>query len=203
MNYRDYNDYELLDYIAENSEEANEIIYKKYEPLIIKFARKIYPYAKNSGLEINDLTQEGRLGLSKAIDQYSDSKDTLFYTYAKKCIERKIISSVLGARRLKHKLLNDSISFDYNDEEGNNYSLDIFVKDEKGNPENIIAYTESYNELLKLAEKELTELEYRVFELKLNGFDYKEISEILEKEQKSIDNALQRIKNKLKKIKKI
>ena len=71
MDYREYNDYELLSYIAEKNEEATEIMYKKYEPLITSIANKMFKYTKGTGLDVNDLIQEGMLGLSKAIDNYN------------------------------------------------------------------------------------------------------------------------------------
>ena len=104
MDYKDYNDYELLDYIAEGNEDANNIIIKKYEPLIIKIANKMLPYCKKSGLEQSDLIQEGMIGLNHAIDRYQEKENILFYTYAKKCIERKIISVVIAATKIKHSM---------------------------------------------------------------------------------------------------
>ena len=91
MNYKDYNDYELLSYIAENNEEANNIMIKKYEPLINKIAKKMISHCKNNGLELSDLVQEGMIGLNHAIEKYRERENILFYTYAKKCIERMLI----------------------------------------------------------------------------------------------------------------
>jgi len=197
--YKDYNDYELLDIIKDSDEEATNIMYKKYEPLINATAQRMFPYCKNYGLEISDLVQEGMLGLTNAINTFEESKDTLFYTYAKTCIERKIISASLKAGRLKHKFLNDSISFD-KEIDDTNMNLEYFLKDKKENPDELISSEERKQEIIKIAEDELTGLEQQVFELKINGFEYKEIALILDKDVKSIDNALQRIKLKLKKI---
>lgn len=197
MDYREYNDNELLYYVHENNEEANELIYKKYEPLINNLARKVINYCKNSGIEINDLIQEGMLALSKSIELYNEEKDVTFYTFAKTCIERKMISAAISARRLKHKILNDSLSIELTDEEGNN-KLEYLLSDDKSNPENLILSMEKEEEILNITKNILTDFEKQVFELKINGFDYKEIAEILEKDTKSIDNALQRIKKKIK-----
>ncbi|MBR1717711.1 MAG: sigma-70 family RNA polymerase sigma factor [Bacilli bacterium] len=194
MDYRDYNDYELLDYIKENNEDANNIIYKKYEPLIYKIAKKMYKYGKKSGLELNDLIQEGMLGLSKAIDSFDSNADALFYTYAKLCIERKIISAVIAASRNRQKALNEAISIDSTFSD-----LEYAFKNDTSNPEKILLNEEKKQEMMKIAKTVLTDFELQVFELKISEFSYKEIAEILEKEPKAIDNALQRIKNKLKK----
>lgn len=196
MNYRDYNDFELLSYIAENNEDANEIIFKKYEPLINSIANKMYRYCKNSGLEINDLIQEGRLGLNEAINSYSSNKNTAFYTYARTCIERNIITMVVQTKRLKNKFLNESISLEFTEDE--KYKLDSIVSDNKLNPEKQILDYESEKEIIDNIKSVLTDFEQQVFDLKLSSFSYKEIAELLDKDSKSIDNAIQRIRIKAK-----
>ena len=196
MDYRNYNDSELLSYVNE-SEEANEIIYKKYEPLINSLARKMYKYCTNSGLELNDLIQEGMLGLSNAITHFSEQKDTTFYTFAKTCIERKIISTIVSTKRLKNKILNESLSLDSHDED-NSVGLEVFISDNENNPERLIVDNENESELIKTIKLSLTDFENQVFDLKINNFNYKEIAEILDKKPKAIDNALQRIRIKVK-----
>lgn len=199
MNYRDYNDNELLFYISENNEDANEIIYKKYEPLIASMAKKFIKSCENVGLELNDFIQEGMLGLSNAIKEFDDSKDVTFFTFAKTCIERKMISLAISSKRQKHKILNESLSLEITDDEGNYSNLEYILGDNKNNPENLIINMENQKELIKKATLVLTDFEMQVFELKINDFGYKEIAEVLDKEPKAIDNALQRIKLKLKK----
>ena len=119
MDYRDYNDNEVLSYIYENNEEASEILYKKYEPLINLTATKFFKYCKSSGLELNDLIQEGMMGLTNAINHFDESKDTLFYSFARTCIERKMISIIVSTRTQKHQVLNNSISFESFEDEQN------------------------------------------------------------------------------------
>ena len=201
MDYREYNDDELLSYIAENNEDATEILYKKYTPLVTKIARKMYLYTNKSGLEVSDLIQEGMLGLSNAICEYNDSKNASFYTFAKTCIERKIISAVTATKRLKHKALNESLPLEVSRVADDNLIfLEEIIGDNKENPEHKLLDIENFNELIEIAKQELTDFELQVFELRISDFGYKEISDILDKDTKSIDNALQRIKNKLKKF---
>ena len=195
MEYKDYNDYELLNYIAEGNEEANNIIIKKYEPLINKIAIKMLSYCKNNGLDQNDLVQEGMIGLNHAIDRYQERENVLFYTYAKTCIERKMISVIVCANKNKNKALNESISYD------NEENLLInFIKSNAPSPEEEVLNLELEEDLLNRIKQVLTDLEQQVFELIISGFKYKEIAEILDKDQKSIDNAKERIKSKIKKI---
>lgn len=199
MNYKDYNDYELLSYINEN-EESNELIYEKYRPLIEKSAKKFLKYSKYNGLDLNDLVQEGFIGLNKAIKSFNDAKDTSFYTYAKTLIERNQISSLIGSNRLKHKFLNESIPLDISVSEDENIDLGDLIGDNKNNPENVITDIESSNNLIERINEVLTDFERQVFHLKISGFNYIEIAELLEKDSKQIDNAIQRIKTKIKNI---
>lgn len=198
MNYKEFNDFELLSYINENNEEANEIIFKKYEPLINSLARKLIRYCYNSGLELNDLIQEGMLGLNNAILHFNEQKDTTFYTFSKTCIERKMISTILSTKRLKHKILNESLSLDKDYDEDQTIGLEDFIKDNDYNPEMLLIDNEGTKDLVMRIKNNLTDLEKQVFDLKINGFNYREIAEVLDKKPKAIDNALQRIKIKVK-----
>lgn len=192
MDYRDYNDSELLSYIAENNEEANEIIFKKYEPLIVTISKRMYRYCKNAGVEMTDLIQEGRLGLNIAINGYQISKDATFYTYARTCIERGIINYVVRAKRQKNRVLNESLSLELPDDE--QYKFEKIFADNSQNPEIQVLEYEREQELINNVKGNLTDFEQQVFELKLASFSYKEIAEILEKDLKAVDNALQRIR---------
>lgn len=199
MDYKDYNDNELLWYVAENHEDAIEIVYQKYEPLIVHTAKKMHEYCKYSGLELSDLMQEGRLGLVDAMTKYNEQRDVTFYTFAKTCIERKMISTVIATRRLKHRILNESIFYDSTSEEGGMH-LEHLLKDNRSNPEHLILNNEREEKMITRTKEQLTDFESQVFELKISNFNYGEIAEILDKDKKSIDNALQRIKLKMKKV---
>jgi len=198
LNYREFNDNEILNYISEGNEIALNLIYEKYKPLINKIATNMFRrYCSNTSLEKNDLIQEGMLALNSAINHFKEQKDVLFYTYAKTCIERKIISVVISAHRQKNKPLNDSIAVEFSTDDVN---VDVLLKDNHMNPENIIIDRESESELLEKINNSLTDLEQQILQLKMDGFDYKEISLIVNKDTKSVDNAIQRIRNKIKKI---
>ena len=200
MNYRDYNDFELISYVREKDEIASDILFKKYEPLIVSNAKKMYPYCRYNGVEISDLIQEGMLGLNLAINNFNENSDNLFYTFAKKCVERKMISLVIKSRRQKHKILNESLSLEFTLENDKVGDLISILKDNSLNPEELVIDGDSEENLLKEIRSVLTDKEESVFELKISGFDYKEIAEILDRTPKSIDNTIQRIKNKCKEI---
>ena len=194
--YENLNDYELLDQVADN-EFATETLFEKYKPLIYGIAKKAYYTRQNTGLEMNDLIQEGMIGFSIAINTFDDQKKTTFFTYARTCIMRRVNSTIVAANRLKHQILNESISVEILDSETNTDNQ--ILSDTKNNPESLLIENENVQEIKKIIDSELTEFEKKVCDLKTSGFDYKEIAEILNKTPKSIDNAFSRIKAKIQK----
>lgn len=195
MNYKNFNDYELLEYIYSCNEDANEILIYKYRPLTVNLAKKLIKYC-NGGIDLNDLIQEGLVGLNEAINSFREDKETNFGTYAKLCIQRRMYSLVKSTRTYKNKILNESISLEDDDET----NIDKFLVDNSSNPSDMVEENEYQEKILKELNNQLTDLEKQVFELKKNDFNYKEIAEILDKDSKVIDNTIQRIKLKLKKI---
>lgn len=196
--YDDYNDNELIYLIYDFNEEANRILHEKYYKIIKIKVAKYRALAKRIGLDTCDLMQEGLLGLEEAINSYRDNKDMKFSSFANMCIERQILSVVNYHSRKKHTFLNDSCSIDAEDEKGRTmleYSLKSDI-----DPLVMMEKEEEKNSIYDLMTKDLSKLEKEVFELKLNGLDYREIARLLNKSYKSIDSALQRIRVKLKKI---
>lgn len=200
MDYKSLNDFELINYsIHDSDEEASELLYQKYKPIIISMAKKMLPYCENGGLDLNDLIQEGMIGLNKAINNFNEQKDITFYTFALTCIKRMMISAIVGTRRLKHKALNEAVPFEVtNDDES--VTLDFVLKDVSTDPEYVLINSERSEILNHLIKDELTDFELQVFELKMNHFTYEEIASLLDRNKKAIDNALQRIKGKIRDI---
>ena len=192
--YDDISDYELLDKVSDN-EIATEKLFEKYKPLIHKIANKFYYRNQIAGFELNDLIQEGMVGFSVALNTYDQNKEASFFTFAKLCIIRKMLTFISSANRQKHQLLNESISVERFAEETK--QNEVIFSDNGSNPENLILSLESTKEMMNEIEKELTTFESEVFELKTAGFDNNEIAELLDKEKKSIINAVSRIKAKI------
>ena len=196
--YDDYNDNELIYLIYDFNEDANRILHEKYYKIIKIKVAKYRALAKRIGLDTCDLMQEGLLGLEEAINSYRDNKDMKFSSFANMCIERQILSVLNYHSRKKHTFLNDSCSIDAEDEKGRTM-LDYSIKSDI-DPLMMMEKEEEKNSIYDLMTKDLSKLEKEVFELKLNGLDYREIARLLNKSYKSIDSALQRIRVKLKKI---
>ena len=195
MDYHDLNDYELLHYVSENIEEANDIVMNKYYPLVVSIVKRQEKHIDNCGIDRNDLIQEGMVGLSHAIDTFSERADTVFYTYASACVERRIISAIVAANRKKHKILNESISYD-----DPIVVNDRLLKDSISDPLNIILSTDNEAKIESKLRAKLTPFEREVFELMIAGCSNKEITELLNFEYKQVDNAIQRIRSKAKAI---
>lgn len=195
----DYNDYELVSLAQELNEDVINLLHKKYQPLIKKKCNKYMKYLQNKGFDINDLTQECIVAFEDAIQNFNQNDEGSFYTFVNLCIDRQLINELRKQNREKNRLLNDAIPLANIDEDDNTNILN-FIEDNSNNPELGILSTEEFNELYDNIIKELTDLEECVFKLKIQGFTYKEIADILDKDDKSIDNAIQRIKVKIKEL---
>ena len=193
-----YNDYELISLAQEQNEDAIEILYQKYQPMISKKSKKFYNLLKGKGIELCDLIQECYIALDYAIKTFNQDKDNMFYTYLNTCLDRQLIDQCRKNLNLKNKLLNESLPLETNIEEENNNDLLNIIEDNTNNPERELFTLEDYLSLQNKIIEKLTPLEECVFLLKIQNFDYKEIANILDKDNKSIDNAIQRIKQKVK-----
>ncbi len=158
----------------------------------LKLIRSITSKYKISGLEFEDLTQEGLLGLLSAVKTYNAQKGATFKTYAGLCINRRIITLLERSGNNKSKALNDYISLYDKD-------IDDIMPEEGVNPEENFIGKESLQSLKKTISECLSEKEKQVLELYLAGESYANIADKLKMSQKSVDNALQRIRRKLRK----
>lgn len=198
--YTDLNDYELVSIAQEQNEDAINILHEKYKPLINKKSRKYIKYLHNKGIELADLIQECTIGFEEAIQNFNPHDDVSFYTFANICMDRQLMSELTKQNRAKYKILNEAVPLETLEVEKDNNNLIDIIKDNTNNPELDVLSSEEYKELCSYIMKHLTDFEECVFKLKIQGFNYKEIADILDKEEKSIDNAIQRMKIKIKNI---
>lgn len=198
--YTDLNDYELVSIAQEQNEDAINILHEKYKPLINKKSRKYIKYLHNKGIELADLIQECTIGFEEAIQNFNPHDDVSFYTFANICMDRQLMSELTKQNRAKYKILNEAVPLETLEVEKDNNNLIDIIKDNTNNPELGVLSSEEYKELCLYIMKHLTDFEECVFKLKIQGFNYKEIADILDKEEKSIDNAIQRMKVKIKNI---
>lgn len=199
MDYNTLNDNELVSLAKEHNEDAINLLHLKYKPLITKKCNKFYKYVKNKGVELSDLTQECLIGFEESIQYFNQDDDVTFYTFTNVCMDRQLMTITKKLHRNKHKILNDAIPLETLDTENDRNLID-FLEDNTDNPELGLLREADFQELYNKITKKLTTLEEYVFNLKIQDFTYKEIADILDKDPKSIDNAMQRIKNKIKEI---
>ena len=196
MNYISETDEELIRLIREGNHDATEYLLKKYSPLVKKSIRTLYLI----GADTEDLSQEGMIGLFKAIQNYESGHDASFYTYAQLCINRQIYSAIKASNRKKHSPLNSYISFYTSSGEGETELIDNLEAGNDSNPEHIVLDRESTSLFQSKLETTLSKLEKEVLHQYMEGKSYADIASTLGKPAKSIDNAVQRIREKVKKI---
>ncbi len=196
MNFEQYTDEEIILLIKEGNQDATEYLLKKYSPLVRKSTRTLYLI----GADTEDLSQEGMIGLFKAIQNYQTDNSASFYTFAKICIDRQIYSAIKASNRKKHSPLNSYISFYSRGSEDETELINNLEAGNDSNPEHVILDKENISYIEALLEECLSTLEKAVFHLYLDGKSYSDIAASLNKPVKSIDNAVQRIREKIKKL---
>ena len=200
--YVGISDEELILRYRDGEEEAIDYLINKYKNLVRKKAGSMFLI----GGDHDDLIQEGMLGMFKAVRDYDVGRDVNFFTFADLCVSRQIYTAVQASNRKKHLPLNTYISI-YGqvsrEKEGEGDSpifLNRILGTQEENPEEMVLAQERLEDIEAAIEQELSSFERKVFELHLTGMTYTEIAKVLGRDEKSTDNALQRIKVKIRKI---
>lgn len=192
-------DEQLIRKLRDGETEVMDYLMVKYKSMVRKKARAMYLI----GGENDDLIQEGMIGLMKAARDYDLAQNQSFSGFAELCVSRQMYSAIEASRRKKHIPLNSYVSLYDERESGDEKNLPLIDTIEpviENNPEVLYfgkEYTEAFYEKLK---ENLSDLERHVLYLHLMGTNYRDIAELLEKKPKTIDNALQRIRNKAEKL---
>lgn len=189
--YNETADEILIRRLKEGESAIADYLMEKYKGLVKKKARAMFLM----GGDTDDLIQEGMIGLFKAVRDYQPDREASFQSFANLCIDRQIYSAIKSSNRQKHQPLNTYVSLSSSETEED--FRDTYA--EHDNPESILIDRENVSALENEMEKSLSSLENRVLHLYLEGNSYTEIAEILGKTPKSIDNALRRIRKKIKK----
>ena len=169
------------------------------ESLVSEYGRLVRACARPyflAGGDSEDLIQEGMLGLLAAIRTFDPAKGVKFSTYAESCIKRRIYSAIRKASGYKHTPLNNYTSLESPRLDESNTSSAYSLRD----PEDFVIARESAGEVTKLLYGALSRFESGVLELYLEGMSYDEMAARLSKPNKSVDNAVQRIRKKLAQI---
>lgn len=196
--YESMSDEQIVTLVREGDQSAQDYLLNKYKTLVKSKARAYFLM----GADREDIIQEGMIGLYKAVRDYHPEKNAAFRSFADLCINRQIITAIKTANRQKHIPLNSSVSLDnkvYGSDEEETY-IDFLKTEEATSPEAIFIGIENKNFILEHFSKALSSFESQVLSLYLQGRSYSRIAEITGKPEKSIDNALQRVKKKTEKF---
>ncbi len=193
MMVKDYDtctDEELIARLRAGEREITDYLIDKYKSLVRTRARALYLV----GGDHEDLIQEGMRGLFMAVRDYNPGKEASFATFAGLCIDRQMYSAVASSQRQKHQPLNSFVSLSEPVSE-----QELRLVDEE-TPEEIMISRENVIGMHERIKERLSKFEYQVLELYLKGYDYTQIAEKLGKQPKAIDNALQRIRSKVREV---
>lgn len=194
---KDMKEEDIVDAACMGSPLAQEYLINKYRGFVRGKARSYFLI----GADRDDLIQEGMIGLYKAIRDYDRDRLTPFKSFAEICITRQIITAIKTATRQKHIPLNSYISLNkpMYEEESERTLLDVIAGGRVTDPMEVFIGREDVSSIEERMLKILSELEWEVFRNYVEGKSYQEIAEGLDRDIKSVDNALQRVKRKLEK----
>ena len=181
-------DEELVTLAQNGDKQAMEELLIRHAGLVRECARGFFLI----GGETEDLIQEGTFGLFGAIVDYrQDESAKSFKNFARLCVSRRIIDAVKASARKKNSPLNDAtlIGVDV-EKELSTYS----------NPEEWLILRDDKREFRQKMSGVLSDFEFKVTTMYMDGMTCAEICEATGKPTKSVDNALQRSKKKLQEV---
>lgn len=200
--YEALSDEDIVKRIQAGDQPAIDYLLEKYKYLVRNKAKALFLI----GGDKDDLIQEGMIGLYKAIRDYQSDKDNSFFNFADLCISRQIYSAIKASNRKKNIPLNTYISLytpvygDNSDSDDKENLVDIIHQKNLSNPEELVIDKENTSMIEYELVRRLSDLEKQVLDLYMQDLKYVQIAEVLNKEPKTIDNALTRIKTKLNQV---
>lgn len=201
VNYDTMTDEELIIALRDGDGRIIDHIIEKYKELVRMKAGSMFIL----GADKEDLIQEGMIGLYNAVRDYDSGRDASFHTFADLCVSRQMYKAVEAGSRKKHAPLNSYVSI-YEDDTDSGESEDganiaeMILAQAGMSPEDVVIDKEQTEHLEQTIYDSLSDFERKVLNLRLTGLDYTDIAKILGRDAKSTDNALSRIKVKVRKI---
>lgn len=199
LEYEKMTDEQLIAKIRQGDDVSGreECLMRRYKPLVSYLAKDFFL----PGGEREDLIQEGMIGLLKALETYREEQGSSFRHFAQICVLGQMKTAIKASQRVKHSWVKDFISLDEKPKKKNDEfqpPLIETVKAGKNNdPEQLFLHKEYLEKIHKKVQEDFSAFEQKVFYLYLQGMDYKTIANILDRSPKSVDNGLQRIKQKM------
>ena len=189
--FADMDDADLIHLLRNGESWVMDYLMEKYKYLVRKKSNTLFLLGGDS----DDLIQEGMIGLFKAIRDYDENAGS-FYSFAELCITRQLYTAIETAARKKHGPLNSYVSLSGQGDDREEMALHESFAASRMNPEQMIIDRENLSDFLQQIHRRLSPMEQTVLECYLDGMNYHQIAQKMNKPEKSIDNALQRIKSK-------
>ena len=184
----------LIEKAKAGSEEAIQEIFKSFQGIMLLKTKKYFFY----GGDKDDVLQEAMIGLLKAINGYEANRQASFKTFAILCIKRQLITAIKSSNSGKYKILNMAVNNNENSYDYNAAPAYLSKSFNFYNPEEIYLSKEKFRALKKYLKTNLSKMENEIFDYMLIEMTYMEIADKTGRDPKSVDNAIQRIKKKLK-----
>ena len=196
--YKALSDKELVRQIRSGDPVAESFLISRYQYLAHVKARSYFL----TGADHEDTVQEGMIGLFKAIRDYKEGELCSFRSFAILCITRQIITAVKTHARKKHNPLSSYQSLDTQVPDESildSLASHTLGSDKSEDPLDLFIFEEELDGVIGVLREKLSDLEWSVFVEYLDGKSYQEIAEGVDCETKVVDNALCRIKQKIRK----
>lgn len=201
--YHEIKEDTVISLAQQGDEQAMEFLLKKYQGLLNYICDKYY--LKDG--EKDDLMQEAMIGFVQGVKSFKPESGKQFKNFAYLCVKRELDSCIKRSTRKKHMILNEAlpmVAYNENDEQSEDKSAYLIERDVTGkivSPENTVVARESYSEIMDKITAVLSKMELNVLLMRVMGMSYNEITLALQLENKSVDNAVQRIRKKVNKSK--
>ena len=192
-------DYELIYLIRENDEDSLEILLKRYKPMVWSLVHKISQVKHTVGYDKEDLFQEGNIGLMEAIKSFRDDKESPFGPFARVCVERQIRTYIRKTKTENYKMNASAQSLDgpiYMEDEELSL-IEIVSKEENDFNPIYVTLVNWAQDQIPLIKETVHDFEWKVYHMHNLGYTYKEIAEKYHLKEKDVDNALQKMKRKI------
>ncbi len=190
--YENLSDAQLVRELRNGDTQVMDFLLEKYKYLVRKKANPLFLF----GGDTDDLIQEGMIGLFKAIRDYDEGAGS-FYHFAELCINRQIYTAIESAARKKHGPLNSYVPLADGEPNREGSYAQAAAPAYVQSPEQLLVDRESVDQFFAKIQNQLSGMEQTVLDYYLEGMNYRQIAEKMEKPAKSIDNALQRIRAKV------
>lgn len=193
--YENLDDSQLIALLRAGDPKVMDYLMEKYKNLVRKKANRLFLF----GGDTDDLIQEGMIGLFKAVRDFNEQSGS-FYQFADLCISRQLYTAIASAARKKHGPLNSYVSLSDGEADQASPGLQKVLYEECQNPEQMMIDRENADDFLDQLTCRLSRMEQTVLDYHLEGMNYRKIAVVMGKSEKSIDNALQRIRKKAQEI---